>query len=65
METGSSARMMLRLEDQRARHHDALTLAAAQLVRIAAQRLLRAQPDRLQRLLDHVPLLSLDLASFR
>ena len=41
-----------RLEQQGPRHHDALALAAAQLVRIAAQDLLGTQTHRLQRLLD-------------
>ena len=41
-----------RLEQQRAGHHHALALAAAQLVGIAAQDLLGTQADRLQRLLD-------------
>ena len=50
---------------KRARHHHALPLAAAELVRIAAQRLFRAQPDRLERLLDHVPLLLLRLGKLQ
>ena len=41
-----------RPDQERARHHDPLPLAAAQLMRIAAERLLRPQADGLQRSLD-------------
>ena len=41
-----------RVEQQRARHHDALALTAAQLMRIAAERLLRAQPGQPQAFVD-------------
>ena len=42
----------LRAQQQRARHHDALALAAAELMRIAAEDLLGPQADRAQRVLD-------------
>ena len=41
-----------RPDEERARHHHPLPLPAAQLMRIAAEGLLRPQPDRLQRKLD-------------
>ena len=59
IDTGSSAMIRRGADQRRARHHDPLPLAAAQLVRVAAERLFRAQPDGLQRLLDQRPRLGL------
>ena len=53
IETGSSATIRRGLQQQRARDNDALALAAGQLVREAAERLLRPQADRRQRLVHH------------
>ena len=63
IETGSSAMMMRGLEQQGAGDHDALALAAAQLVRIAPERLFGAQADAVQRLFDQLPALRPDFAS--
>ena len=50
-ETGSSSTMSLGFRHQRARHRDALALAAAELVRVEVG-LLRAQPDAAEHLGD-------------
>ena len=46
----------LRLGQQRPRHHDALALAATELVRVPAEGILRPQPNGLQRPLGQRPL---------
>ncbi len=52
IDTGSSATISRRSQQQRARHHDALPLTAGELVRIAAEDFLGPQADGAQCLLD-------------
>ncbi len=54
METGSSARKILELHQEGARHHNALPLPAAQLVRVAPQRILWLETGQAQTLLDQL-----------
>ena len=62
IDTGSSAISRRGLQQQRAGDVDALALAARKLVREAAEHVLRAQPDRGQRLVHLVARFGLRLA---